>query len=183
MTSRERITAAWEGKSQDHIPMTAWCFGFEPPAELKWEKNGKPVNYWYTTRVERTSVLSEPWDVEDDFKRVLAWKSLGIDDVLEVSVPWGIDPEVTWEDSTEEGQKQDGIPVMTRQYSTPSGKLTHKVRKTGEAPEDGWVVQPDHVPLFDDFNIPRGVEHAVASPDDISRIGHLYKAPYEKTRQ
>ncbi len=183
MTSRERITAAWEGKSHDHVPMTVWCFGFEPPEELKWDKNGKKVNYWYTTRIERTSVLSEPWDVEDDFKRVLAWKSLGIDDVLEVSVPWGIDPEVTWEDTSAEVRKPVVISVMTREYSTPSGRLTHTVKKTGEAPEDGWVVQPDHVPLFDDFNIPRGIEHAVASPDDIPRIRHLYKAPDEKARK
>jgi hypothetical protein len=183
MTSRERITAAWEGKSHDHVPMTAWCFGFEPPEELKWNSDGKRVNYWYTTRVERTSVLSEPWSVEDDFKRVLAWRSLGIDDVLEVSVPWGMDREVTWEDSSIEEKKSGGIQSMTREYSTPSGRLRHTVKKTDEEPEEGWVHQPDHVPLFDDFNIPRGIDHAVSSPDDIPKLGHLYKAPDEKARR
>ena len=183
MTSRERITAAWEGKSHDHVPLTTWCFGFEPPQELKWSKDGQPVNYWYTTRVERTSVLSEPWDVEDDFKRILAWKSLGIDDVLEVSVPWGMGREVTWKDFTAESQERGGVPSMTREYSTPSGILRHTVKKTAEEPEDGWVRQPNHVPLFDDFNIPRGIEHAVSTSEDIPRIRHLYKAPDEKARQ
>jgi hypothetical protein len=42
-------------KKHDHVPITVWCFGFEPPEELKWEKNGKSVNYWNITRVERTS--------------------------------------------------------------------------------------------------------------------------------
>jgi len=31
--------------------------------------------------------LPQTWTLEDDFKRVLAWLSLGIDDVLDVSVP------------------------------------------------------------------------------------------------
>jgi hypothetical protein len=182
MTSRERITAAWEGKSHDHAPMTTWCFGFQPPEDLKWKTGGKKVNFWYTTRIERTSVLSEPWSVEDDFKRILAWRSLGIDDVLEVSVPWGIDPEVKWVDSAE-NRLNGSVPAMTREYSTPSGRLRHTVKKTDEEPGDGWVRQPDHVPLFDDFNIPRGIEHAVSSPDDIQRVGHLYRAPDEKARQ
>jgi uroporphyrinogen-III decarboxylase len=66
-----------------------------------------------------------------------------------------------------------------RTYRTPSGPLRHAVRQTGEEQTPGWVVQPDHVPLFEDFNIPRAEEHAVSSPEDVARVRHLYRAPDE----
>jgi hypothetical protein len=66
---------------------------------------------------------------------------------------------------------------MVREYQTPSGILRHAVRRTGEDPGEGWVVQPDHVPLFEDFNIPRGVEHIVNRPEHVPAIAHLYRGP------
>ncbi len=180
MTSKERIISCWNGKKPDHVPLTTWCFGFTPPAESTWKKNGNPVKYWYSMRLEHIHLLPEPWELEDDFKRVLALQSLGIDDILDVSVPWSIDPGVTWEDSLIPRGKESEYPVMVREYSTPSGKLRHAVKKTGEDPGDGWVIQPDYVPLIEDYNIPRGVEHAVGKPEDIAVVSHLFRAPDEK---
>ena len=60
---------------------------------------GKKSNYWYTKRLEFIHTLPQEWSLEDDFKRALAWQSLGVDDVLDVSVPWSMSPEVTWKDS------------------------------------------------------------------------------------
>ena len=117
-------------------------------------------------RMEHIHTLSQPWSLEDDFQRVLAWQSLGVDDVLDVSVPWSTDPEVGWEDSTESGPEGT---ILVRKYRTPSGRLTHKVRQTGEDPGAGWVIQPDHVPLIEDFNIPRAVRHAVTCAEDVPR--------------
>ena len=68
-----------------------------------------------------------------------------------------------------------------REYRTPSGSLRHAVRRT-EDPEPGWVVQPEYVPLFEDYNIPRGVKHAVASPADVPIIRHLYTPPDAQAR-
>jgi uroporphyrinogen-III decarboxylase len=64
-----------------------------------------------------------------------------------------------------------------REYATPSGTLRHAVRRTGEDPGPGWVVQPGYVPLFEDFNIPRGVEHAVRGPEQVPAVRHLYRPP------
>jgi len=36
-------------------------------------------------RLDHIHTLPQPWDVSQDFKRVEAWLSLGIDDVLDVS--------------------------------------------------------------------------------------------------
>lgn len=183
MTSKERLLACWNGKKADHIPLTTWCFGLRPKAELTWEKNGKPVQYWYSMRMEHIHELTEPWELDDDFKRVLAWQSLGIDDMLDVSVPWSMDPEVTCKDSViVQGHSAD-CPVMVREYATPAGAINHIVKKTGENPGEGWPIQPDYVPIFEDFNIPRGIKHLVSKPEDIPAIKHLYMAPDKKATE
>jgi uroporphyrinogen-III decarboxylase len=175
MNCRERLIAVWNGKPVDHTPLTTWCFGFSPPEELQWRRNGREVPFWYSLRMEHIHTLPRPWGVEDEVRRVEAWLSLGLDDLLEISVPWGVDPEVRVEDARLPGDR----PVLVRTYRTPSGPLRHAVRQTGEEQTPGWVVQPDHVPLFEDFNIPRAEEHAVSSPEDVARVRHLYRAPDE----
>jgi len=185
MTSKERILAACRGEPADHAPLTAWCFGFPAPEHLKWQTNGRDVPYWYTKRLEHIHTLPEPWELEDEFKRAHAWLSLGIDDVLEVSVPWATGPEVTYTDSRLEAGAAAGdpdYPVLVREYQTPVGPLRHAVKKTDpEGP--GWPMQPNCVPLFEDYNIPRAVRHAVTDPSDVDAIAHLYKPPGEAERQ
>ena len=61
--------------------------------------------------------------------------------------------------------------MLLREYDTPSGPLRHAVRRTGEDPGEGWVVQPDQVPLIEDFNIPRAVQHLVSEPGAGARRG------------
>ncbi len=179
MTCRERIFAAWNGEPSDHIPLTTWSFGFSPPEYLRWERDGREVRYWYSMRLEHIHTLPQPWTLEDDFKRVLAWRSLGVDDILDVSVPWSTDREVSWEDTVIPAGEQERYPVAVREYQTPSGPLRHAVKQTGEEPE-GWVIQPEHVPLFEDLNIPRAAEHLVAGPDDVAAVRHLFTPPDEE---
>jgi uroporphyrinogen-III decarboxylase len=162
-----------------------WCFGFPAPAHLRWQTGGKDVPYWYTKRLEHIHTLPHPWELEDEFKRAAAWQSLGVDDLLEVSVPWASDPAVTFTDSRLEPGAAGGdpnYPVLVREYQTPSGALRHAVKKTDpEGP--GWPGQPDYVPLFEDYNIPRAVEHAVTDPSHVDAIGHLFMPPGEAERQ
>ncbi len=179
MTSRERVLAVLDGRPPDHVPLTTWCFGLPAPAALRWERNGRPVRYWYSLRMEHLHTLPEPWTLDDDFARVRAWQSLGVDDLLDVSVPWSMHPEVQVKDSALPG---DRYPVLVREYATPAGPLRHAVRKTDPEPP-GWVVQPDHVPLIEDFNIPRAVEHAVSGPRDVPAIRYLFAPPDGLARQ
>lgn len=183
MTSKERILAAINGEPADHTPLTTWCFGFPAPEHLRWEKNGRPVKFWYSKRMEHLHTLPYAWDLDDDFKRAQAWLSLGIDDLLDVSVPWSFGPNVTWHDAILPAGKVDAYPVMERIYQTPSGSLRHAVRQTGEDPGDGWVIQPDCVPIIEDYNIPRAVKHAVESPSDVPAIQHLYAPPDQSARE
>jgi hypothetical protein len=179
MTSKERILCTLNGKRPDHIPLTTWCFGFQPPEHLKWASKGEIVNYWYTKRLEFLHSLPQVWSLEDDFKRALAWLSLGVDDVIDVSVPWSLSHQVTWKDSVippggEGGDVQ--YPVMVREYDTPLGKINHSVRQTGKEP-DGWPVQPDHVPVIEDYNIPRAKKHLISEASEIDKLQYLYCPP------
>jgi hypothetical protein len=178
MNTRERILAAWSGEKADHIPLTTWCFGFSPPPNLRWTRDGVERTFWYTGRLEHLHTLPQPWTVEDDFDRARAWRSLGVDDVLDVSVPWSMDASVTYTDREESaGAPDDHHPVMVRDYQTPGGALRHAVRRTGEEVGPGWVLQPGHVPLIEDYNIPRAVEHAVRTPADVDKVKYLYRPP------
>ena len=179
MTSKERILCTLNGQPPDHIPLTTWCFGFQPPDHLSWANNGEKVSYWYTKRLEFLHTLPQEWSLEDDFKRALAWLSLGVDDAIDVSVPWSISPKVTWKDSIIPvgalgGDEQ--YPVMVREYDTPLGKIQHAVRQTGKEPE-GWPIQPDHVPVIEDYNIPRAKKHLISEASEIDQLEYLYCPP------
>ena len=180
MNSRERLLTAISNKEPDHIPLLCWCFGFTAPEKLAFTMNGKAVPHWYTNRLEHIHTLPEPWGMEYDFARIKAWMSLGLDDLLEVSVPWGFPPEVTWKDWTEPPTATEPYPVMVREYQTPAGALRHAVRATGEKTEPGWVVQPDHVPLIEDYNIPRGVRHIVTGAEDLPKLKYLLQGPTQR---
>ena len=183
MTSKDRIISCLNGQTPDYTPLTTWCFGVKPSPSLTWTNNGEPVQYWYSKRMEHIHTLPQNWSLDDEFRRVLAWQSLGVDDLLDVSVPWSIDPEVTWTDEVRPPAEKGGYPVMAREYSTPSGLLRHEVNRTGEDPGDGWVKQPEKVYLIEDYNIPRGVKHAVSSPADVPLIKHLFQAPDKQAVQ
>lgn len=178
MNSRERLLTAISGGKPDHVPLLFWCFGFPAPPGLAWRRDRRQVAYWYTGRLEYLHTLPEPWVLpHDDFERVLRWRSLGVDDVLEVSPPWGIHPAVRIRDGLDPASGAETYPVRWREYDTPAGTLRHAVRDTQGEVRPGWVIQPDHVALIEDFNIPRGVKHAVAGPEDLPKLRYLLHDP------
>jgi uroporphyrinogen decarboxylase len=168
--SRTRFLTAIKGEKPDHLPLYCWVFGFTPPKYLRWDENA----HWYTMRLEHIHTLTEHWDINQDFKRVDRFLSIGLDDVLDISVPWSVHPDVTIKDWQEQSES---YPIICREYDTPAGKLQHIVRKTGETQDPGWVIQPDHVPIFEDFNIPRAIRHAFSEPDDIEKLRYILCEP------
>lgn len=179
MTSRERILSVINGQAADHIPLTTWCFGFEPPVHLRWKRDGQEVKYWYTKRLEHIHTLPQAWTLEDDFNRVKAWFSIGVDDILDVSVPWSMSPEVSYTDTVilpgADGEDRN-YPLLVREYETPVGKLKHIVKKTPDE-GGGWPVQPQIAAMLEDFNVSRGVRHLITDPGDIPRLKYFYLPP------
>lgn len=170
MNSKERVLAAINRETVDHIPLYSWCFGFSPPEHLRWKKNGEEVKYWYTMRLEHIHTLPQAWGIEDDFKRVKAWLNLGVDDVLDVSPPWSIHPDVKIKD----WRKED---ILCRSYQTPAGEILQKVKKTEERIPPGWVIQPDKPVVFEDFNLPRSVKFPVSIKEDLPKLKYLLQKP------
>lgn len=170
LTSRERILGVIEGKKVDHIPLYSWVFGFNPPEYLRWKRNGREVEYWYTLRMEHIHTIPEQWDIYDDFNRVNAWLNLGCDDMLDVSIPWSIHKDV----SIKDWQEKD---IFCREYITPAGNLLQKIRKTDEYIPAGWVIQSDKPKLFEDLNLPRSVKSPVEKEEDIEKLKYVLSEP------
>ena len=184
MTSKERIVAALNGEPADHTPLTTWCFGFPAPDEYRWSNGRGSIDYWYSNRLEHLHSLPKAWTLEDDFKRAAALLAMGIDDVLEVSVPWSMTEGVTYSDSLLPPGHEGGderYATMVREYETPSGKLRHAVRQTGNEGA-GWPIQPDCVPIIEDYNIPRAVQHAVSRAEDVAAVKHLFAPPNDEQK-
>lgn len=121
-------------------------------------------------RLEHIHTLPQEWDIFDDFERVKRWLMLGVDDVIDVSFPWSIHPDVkktVWQ----EGK------VICCAYETPEGTLLQKVKRTDEVILPGWVVAPESPKLFEDFNLPRSEKFPVVSKDDIKLLKYLLCPP------
>ena len=177
MRSKTRLLTAIKGQEPDRVPLYCWFFGFSAPQHLRWQQQGREVRHWYTMRLEHIHTLPQPWDIEGDFLRVDRCLSLGLDDVLEVSVPWSVHPDVKVRDWKEPPTASDPYPRQCRAYETPAGVLRHVVRQTEEDQGAGWVVQPEQPQIFEDFNIPRGVEHPVSSSADLEKLRYLLCEP------
>ncbi len=177
MRSRERLLSVTRGEKPDHIPLYCWVFGFTAPKHLRWIQRNHEVIHWYTMRLEHIHTLPEPWDVRQDFERVKQWLSLGLDDALDVALPWSVHPDVKVRDWRKPPSTGEPYSLLCREYNTPAGILRHIVRQTKENQEPGWVIQPDKVPLFEDFNIPRAIRHAVSGPEDLPKLRYLLQNP------
>jgi hypothetical protein len=177
MNARERWLAAIRHDKPDHVPLYCQCFGFTAPPHLRWQHGGREVQHWYSMRHEHLHTWPEPWSLEDEFERVRRWASLGVDDVLEVSPPWGVHPDVRIRDWQEPPKASERYGRICREYTTPAGPLLHVVQRTDEEVQPGWVVQADHVALFEDLNIPRGIRHAVVGPEDLPKLRYLLHDP------
>jgi hypothetical protein len=184
MTSRERLLAVLRGERADRIPGFAWCGGLTPPPALRWETLGHPVMHWWTRRFEHTRTLAREWLLEDDFQRVRAWLKLGLDDALDVSVPWSQSPAVRHEDFFFPlGQRDPEHPVLQREYRTSAGLLRHAVRQPEADPEAGGNFQPDHVPLIDEHNLPLVLEPLVTRPEHVAALRMLFQPPDREARE
>ena len=96
---------------------------------------------------------------------------LGLDAKAELpEFPIRLHPDVRVREWKEKpvGQR---YPLLHKQYHTPSGILTTVVRKTEDWPYG------DHVPLFDDYLIPRSEKFLVTGREDLESVRFLFAEP------
>lgn len=85
-------------------------------------------------------------------------------------LPVRFDPSVEIREWREDAAKGP-YPVIHREYVTPAGTLSTAVNQT-----DDWPYG-NHVPLFDDYVIPRARKHLVTNPDDLPALRYLLVPP------
>ncbi|MFQ6099326.1 MAG: uroporphyrinogen decarboxylase family protein, partial [Armatimonadota bacterium] len=154
MTSRERMLTAIDGGQPDHVPCAFMIF-----AALR-DRCGSHGEF-----VQRQLEMGL-----DAFVSVEAWaRDRGTEhrDVPGLGVRYSPDVEIR-EWRTEE---PDGTAVLHKEYATRAGTLKAEVRETADWP------YPGHVPLFDDFLVPRSRKFLVETERDLVALRALLAPP------
>jgi len=69
-------------------------------------------------------------------------------------------------------EERSEVPdLLHKEYVTPDGTLKTEVLATEDWP------YPDHVPIFDDYLVPRATKFPVESQDDLAALRHLLAPP------
>jgi uroporphyrinogen-III decarboxylase len=151
MTSRERMLAALGRREPDHVPCSFMIFG-----ALKARCRD------YAEFVERQVELGL-----DAFVELPPRPPVVANDYYNLhGLPVSYDPRVEVREWVEQ-QAGEEWPVMVKEYHTPGGVLRTEVRQT---PDWRWG---NHVPLFDDYLVPRSKKALVTRPEDLEALRYL----------
>lgn len=118
------------------------------------------------------SILRERCADEREFlDRQLA---MGLDVAVEVAAP-GVRhaPQVHIVETSEE-KPGERYPVLRKEYHTPAGVLHVEVKKTPDWP---WG---DHIPLFEDFLIPRARKLLITPDDPLEALRYVLGSPTDE---
>jgi len=89
-------------------------------------------------------------------------------DLPGIDIRYPHDVEVTqWREA-----RSDAPDVLHKRYATPAGELKTEVLETEDWP------YPGHVPLMDDYLIPRARRFPVGEPEDLAALRHLLAPPH-----
>ncbi|MFH1731983.1 MAG: uroporphyrinogen decarboxylase family protein [Planctomycetota bacterium] len=146
MDPRERLLRTISCEEADRVPLYFRLFGFRPPPHLAWK---------------------------DGVERLKRWHSLGVDDFLGAKAPVAMHPEVTTRSWEEPPTANMPYTVLHKEYTTPAGTITQAVKLADDVEDGRWCRQPEEVQLFDDFNVPRAVKHAVTGPEDLPALRYV----------
>ena len=157
-SSRERMMTAIECREPDYVPL---CFMIFSALKSK---------------------------CRDQYEFVERQLGLGLDAVVELpaapphtelyhsdlhGLPVRFDPRVRVREWRED-RADEKYPLLYKEYATPSGALRTVISKAEDWPYG------DHVPLFDDYLIPRSKEFLVTDRDDLEHLKYLFMPPSEE---
>jgi len=154
MTSRERMLAALEGRETDYVPCSFMIFA---ALRSRCDSDAEFVR----RQVEMGL---------DAFVATASWASARNPEHRDLP---GIDlrysPEVQVRQWREE--RSAAPAVLHKEYLTPDGTLKTEVLETEDWPH------PGHVPLFDDYLVPRATRFPIEGPADLPALRHLLVQP------
>lgn len=97
---------------------------------------------------------------------------MGLDPVVRISeMDVRMHPRVTIREWLAPAPPGEPYPVLHKEYRTPVGTLAASVNKTGDWPHG------DHVPLWDDFLIPRYRKCLVTPQDNLDALSYILSKP------
>jgi uroporphyrinogen-III decarboxylase len=158
LSSRERMMAAIECREPDYVPL---CFMIFSALKSK---------------------------CKDQYEFAERQLELGLDAVIDLPVvplhvqsyysdlhgpPVRFDPRVRVKEWRED-RADEKYPLLYKEYVTPAGTLRTVVSKAEDWPYG------DHVPLFDDYLIPRSKEFLITDQSDLKRLEYLFMPPSEE---
>ena len=160
MSSRQRMLTAIDREETDHIPCSFMSF---------------------TALRKRVQ--------EDFYALCKAELEMGLDSFLFVpslprqqrpehpelrGLPVRFSPNVETQERVEELK---GQRVLHKEYHTPAGVLTTRVKVSEDWPHG------DHVPFIDDYQVPRAIQPLVGSREDLDALHYLLTPPSEEDIQ
>jgi uroporphyrinogen-III decarboxylase len=149
LSSRERMLYAMRGQQPDHVPL--W-------------------NLWRN--------LDVPFTYRNQVERAEAVLGLGLDDTLLLQPP--LNKTEHYDANRVEGIstriRRDTLPgerypVLSKEYLTGDGALRQVVRQTEDWPYG------DEIRLFSDYNVPRSIEFAVKTEEDLRSLRCILREP------
>jgi len=107
----------------------------------------------------------------DQYEFVERQLELGMDAVVDLhELPVRFAPQVNVKQWQEKADDRE-VPLLYKEYQTPAGTLRTVVNRTEDWPHG------DHVPLFDDYLIPRSRKFLVESQNDLKALKYLLTSP------
>jgi len=154
---RDRLLAAWSGKPADRLPCSFMIFGaLRRQCRTPEEYVTRQLDLGLDAFVEippRSPLLLRPETISYDL----------------YGLPARVNPAAKVTDGFLPAS--GGRPVLFREYDLPSGKLTTEVEATEDWPHGG------HIPLFDDYVIPRAKKRLVSAREDLKVLRELLADP------
>lgn len=145
------MLAALSGQQPDHVPCSFMIFGAL-----------KSRCHSFAEFVERQVAMGL-----DAFVELPPRPPVVVNDYYNLhGLPVSYDPRVQIREWIAE-QPGESVPVMVKEYHTPGGVLRTEVRQTAD-----WR-WGNHVPLFDDYLVPRSNKFLVTRPEDLEALRYL----------
>jgi uroporphyrinogen decarboxylase len=150
ISSRERMLTAIECSKSDYVPMSFMIFSaLRHRCKDQYDFVDKQLELGLDAFVD----LMSPVDTQSEHSDLHG-------------LPVRFDPRVQIKEWREDNANES-FPLLHKEYITPSGTLKTVVNKT-----EDWQ-HGDHVPLFDDYLIPRSKKFLVTEKNDLKPLRHL----------
>jgi uroporphyrinogen-III decarboxylase len=158
LTSRERMVRTLDLREADHIPCCFMSF-----SALRKRHHG------------------------DRYAVAEAQLAMGLDAMLFIptaprperpehpdlrGLPVRFHPEVSTQEWRE--QVQGNFDVLHKEYTTPAGALTTRVRLSEDWPHG------DHIPFIDDYQVPRAIKSLITEPRELDALQYMLTPPREE---